>query len=173
IGQRDDADPVTFQLSPDDRTIAVSRTVNGNQDIWLLDAIRGVLRRFTTAGLNNTNPAWSRDGSQISYASRQQKGNLNIYGRSVNGTGADEALVESPGNKQPDDWSPDGRFMLYESDSPKTGQDLLVLAIADRKSSPVAETSADEDQGHFSPDGHWIVFQSNETGRFEIYIQPF
>ena len=72
------------------------------------------------------------------------------------------------------DWSPDGRFLLYRSIDPKTGSDIWALPLdGDRKPFPVVQTNFDERDGQFSPDGKWIAYQSNESGRFEIYVQPF
>jgi serine/threonine protein kinase len=173
VGGKDVAALGGIRLSPDGRTVATLRSVSGNLDVWLIDAMRGVLRRFTSDPADDNSPVWSPDGNYIAYNSRKGKGNHNIFRKAVNGAGADEMLVESPENKFPLDWSSDGRFILYQSESSKTGIDLYVLSLADRKSVPVAQTNAEEGLGRFSPDGYWIAFSSNETGRSEIYIQPF
>src|SRR5205823_12416146 len=90
------------------------------------------------------------------------------------GTGMDDLLLESDQNKAPADWSPDGRFLLFRSIDPQTGFDLWVLPVSgDKKSFPFLKTPFEERNGQFSPDGNWIAYQSNESGRFEIYVQPF
>ena len=77
-------------------------------------------------------------------------------------------------NKTPTDWSPDGRFILYRQGDPNTGQDLWVLPMmGERKPFPFVKTNFEEREGHFSPDGRWVAYVSNESGRFEIYVQPF
>ncbi len=173
IGTRDDAQPQSIRLSPDGRTVAMLRSVNGNNDVWLMDAARGVLRRFTSDPADDNGAVWSPDSNVLVYTSRQKKGNLNLYRKPVNGNGGDELLVDSPENKFPLDWSADGHFLLYSTDSPKTGTDLWAFSFDQKKSIPVIQTNADEIVGRFSPDGRWVAFQSNETGRDEIYVQPF
>jgi len=71
------------------------------------------------------------------------------------------------------DWSPDGRFLLYDSVSPKGGVDIWALPLEGRKAFEVVQTQFNERLGQFSPDGKWIAYQSDKTGRFEIYVQPF
>jgi dipeptidyl aminopeptidase/acylaminoacyl peptidase len=86
----------------------------------------------------------------------------------------EELFLASPQDKQPTDWSADGRFLLFEAVDPKTGSDIWALPFdGDRKPFPVVQTSFDESTSQFSPDGKWIAYQSNESGRYEIYLQPF
>ncbi len=103
-----------------------------------------------------------------------RKGIPNLYWKLSSGAGADELLLESDQNKAPYDWSSDGRFLLFLSIAPQTGWDLWVLPVSgDKKPFPFLKTPFDERDGQFSPDGKWIAYQSNESGRFEIYVQPF
>jgi serine/threonine protein kinase/Tol biopolymer transport system component len=174
VGGRDEANVAAgMRLSPDGRNVAFIRSAGGNADIWLIDAMRGVLRRFTSDPADDNSPIWSPDGDYIAYNSRQGRGNQNLFRKPVNGTGADEMLIESEENKFTLDWSSDGRFILYQNDNAKTGNDIYALSLTDRKSIPVSVTNADESAARFSPDGHWVAVASNETGRPEIYIQPF
>jgi Tol biopolymer transport system component len=90
------------------------------------------------------------------------------------GAGADELLLESDQNKAANDWSSDGRFLLFRSLDQQTGWDLWVLPLSgDKKPFPFLKTPFEERDGQFSPDGKWIAYESNESGRFEIYVQPF
>jgi len=162
-----------MRLARDERTVALSRTVSGNMDVWIIELTRNVLRRLTFDAADDSGAVWSPDGSQIAFASRQKLGNLNLYVKPVNGSGSEEPLVLSTENKFVQDWSSDGRYILYSVDSAKTAQDLWAFSMAEKKSFPVLQTNADETSARFSPDGHWIVFMSNETGRFEVYVQPF
>src|SRR2546425_3631907 len=98
----------------------------------------------------------------------------NLYQKPAAGSGNEELLLETPNNKAPVDWSPDGRFVLYRSPGPTTGFDLWALPIqGERKPFPVVQTDFEERDGQFSPDGKWIAYQSNESGRVEVIIQPF
>ena len=98
----------------------------------------------------------------------------NLYWKLSSGAGSDELLLESEQTKVPTDWSSDGRFMLFRTNDPQTGHDLWVLPVSgDKKPFPFLKTPFEERDGQFFPDGKWIAYQSNESGRFEIYVQPF
>jgi serine/threonine protein kinase len=173
IGVSGLADFSEVELSPDAKRVAVWRAVNGNVDVWLIDAARGVPTRFTFDAQPDLRPVWSPDGSRIAFQAGR-KGVSNIYWKLSSGAGAEELLVESDQQKAPNDWSSDGRFLLFRSIDPQTGFDLWVLPFAgDKKKFPFLKTAFDERNGRFSPDGKWIAYQSNESGRFEIYVQPF
>jgi Tol biopolymer transport system component len=160
-------------LSPDGHRVALSRTLNGGTGIWLLDLGRGVLSRFTFATAVDTQPIWSPDGRRIAFASNRT-GVLDLYEKSASGVGSEQLLLATDQGKVPNDWSPDGRFLLYRSFDPKTGWDLWALPFGgDRKPIPVVQTNFEERDGQFSPDGRWVAYQSNESGRYEIYVQPF
>ena len=101
-------------------------------------------------------------------------GVYNLYGKLSSGAGADELLLESNQTKASNDWSSDGRFLLFRPVDPQTGFDLGVLPMSgDKKPFLFLKTPFEERDGQFSPDGKWIAYQSNESGRFEIYVQPF
>jgi eukaryotic-like serine/threonine-protein kinase len=158
-------------LSPDGRRAAVSRTVQGNSDIWLLDATRAT--RFTFDPSRDQYPIWSPDGSRIVFDSNR-KGHRDLYVKSSNGAGGEELLLESAQDKNATDWSRDGRFLLYTSTDPQTGYDLWVLPMeGERKPFVFLKTSFDERRGKFSPDGRWVAYMSNESGRYEVYVRPF
>ena len=161
-------------LSPDARRVAVQRRVNQNTDIWLLEVGNGAFRRLTFEASTEAFPIWSPDGSRIAF-NGNRKGTYDLYQKPATGAGSDELLLPTGLDKNPMDWSPDGRFLLYRSRDPKTLYDLWALPMeGDRKPFPVVQTNFDERDGQFSPDGKWIAYQSNESaGRFEIYVQPF
>jgi Tol biopolymer transport system component len=99
---------------------------------------------------------------------------FDLYEGAVNGGQAPTLLLQSSLVKIANDWSPDGRFILYRSADPETSNDLWALPLfGDRKPFPVAQSPSNEQLGRFSPDGRWIAYQSNESGRTEIYVQPF
>ena len=173
IGAPDEAGLNDVELSPDGNRVAVNRTVNGTFDVWLIDVARGIPRRFTLDATPDLRPVWSPDGNHIVFQS-PRKGVVNLYWKLSSGAGSDELLLESDQAKNANDWSSDGRFLLFRSVDPRTGDDLWVLPFfGDKKQFPFLKTPFEERNGQFSPDGKWIAYQSNESGRFEIYIQPF
>src|SRR5262249_19595027 len=96
-----------------------------------------------------------------------------IYQKASNGVGSEELLLKS-GTTQGIHWAEDGRYLVFALTDPKTGQDLWVLPLqGDRKAIPYLRTEFNERLPHFSPDSRWIAYQSNESGRPEIYDQPF
>jgi Tol biopolymer transport system component len=168
IGEQGDPD-----LSPDGRYVALFRLADGNADSWILDTLRGVFTRFTFEPAANYSPRWSPDGKRIVFNSNKS-GVYDLYIKSAIGDGPEELLLSTPQNKSATDWSPDGRYLLFRSVDPDTGHDLWAMEVdGDRKPFPVVRTSFVEAYGQFSPDGKWIAYQSNESGRFEIYAQPF
>jgi Tol biopolymer transport system component len=160
-------------MSPDGRRVVLQRTVNGNPDIWLLDLARGVLTRFTSHPALDANPIWSPDGSRIVFTSNRD-GPVDLYQKLVSGDGGEERLTSMPQTRTFNDWSPDGATILYRVTDSKLGYDIWALPTSgEGKPFPVVQTPFNERDAQFSPDGKWIAYQSNESGRFEIYIQPF
>jgi eukaryotic-like serine/threonine-protein kinase len=171
VGNVDSAVPLSPALSPNGRRVALHRTVDGNIDIWLLDTGRGGLSRFTSHPANDLLAIWSPDGSRILFSSNRS-GSYQLYEKSTLGTREENVVlaIQSP----PLDWSRDGRFLLFQTRDPKTGSDLWALPFApQQKPFPVVQTEFEERQGQFSPDGKWIAYESTESGRSEIYVQPF
>src|SRR5262245_60890336 len=161
-------------LSPDDRRVLLFRAAAGNPDIWMMDLIRGGLTRLTTEVTNDSQPIWSPDGTQILFTS-DRKGVFDLFVKSASGTGASNLLLETPYAKVPQDWSNDGRFVAYYENNPKTGRDLWVLdmTVTPAKTRPIANTPFEESMAEFSPDGRWLAYQTDESGRAEIVVQPF
>jgi serine/threonine protein kinase len=173
VGGRDMDQPADIRLAPDGRSVAFRRMVAGNIDVWLMDIARGILRRFTSDPAREYETAWSPDGSRIAFSS-DRNGVLDLYEKAVDRAGAESLLLESPEHKNIYDWSLDGRYILYTSQSAKTGEDLWVLPLeGDRKPLAVAQTTFQEVNARFSPDGRWIAYATNESGRTEIHVQPF
>jgi Tol biopolymer transport system component len=159
------------RVSPDGRRIAVSRVVQGNEDLWLMDGAR--TSRFTFDAGADYFPVWSPDGTRIVYVSRRT-GHGEIYQKSTSGAGVEEPLLTSDQFKAPDSWSADGRFLLYDNLDAKTGWDILVLPmVGEHSPSAVLRTPVFEAWSVVSPDGRWVAYQSNESGRMDIYVRPF
>ena len=173
-GEPDANGPDFPELSPDDRRVAMRRTAKGNGDVWLLDLGRGGMTRLTFNVDLDSNPVWSPDGLRIAFGSIRA-GTFDLYVKPSNGSGDEERLVESPNNKAPQDWSRDGRWLMYYELSPVTGRDLWALDMTspDRPPRVVANTPANELLAQLSPDGRSVAYQTNESGRFEVVVQPF
>jgi len=171
----DAANTLNPALSPDGRQVALNRSVDGNTDIWLLDLGRRVLSRFTSDPRPEIYPVWSPDGTRIVYAAMNAHGSgFNLYERPVTGNGEAMPLLDTPHNMVPEDWSRDGRFLSYITQDSAGRWDIGVLPTgATGKPSLITKTPYDEMSSQFSPDGHWITYESDESGRNEIYVQPF
>jgi serine/threonine protein kinase len=161
-----------LRLSPDARRVVAERTLQSETDLWLLDATRQT--RFTRGANGNIArlPMWSPNGDRIAFES-VGSGSVKLAVKSSTGDGDETMLFESPQGKIPCDWSPDGRFLLYYIPDPNTGTDLWVLPTDSREPFVFLKTNANELWGQFSPDGRWVAYQSNETGRYEIYVRRF
>jgi Tol biopolymer transport system component len=162
-------------LSPDGQRVAGYRgnPDDGNVDIWLMDVARGVFSRFTTDVSDDVGPIWSPNGDRIVFASNR-KGTHDLYVKSVTAGGNEELLLETAQEKFPTDWSPDGRFVLFNAWDPARSGDIWAVPSDGRgKPLPVVHTVFQEERGQFSPDGRWIAYHSDESGRDEVYVQPF
>jgi eukaryotic-like serine/threonine-protein kinase len=161
-------------LSPDGSRVAVARALPGSPraDVWILDLARNRSSTVTVGPGSNNSPLWSPDGVRIAYASARGKP-FALYERSATGGGEERLLLETPQNVIPNDWSPDGRFLIYRSSPSTTDMDLWVLSLADQHTRPLVKTEFVEREAQFSPDGRWFAYQSNESGQFEIYLRPF
>jgi Tol biopolymer transport system component len=161
-------------VSPDGRRVAAERRdpQTANHDIWLFDVARKASARFTFHPAVDFLPVWSPDGRRIAFCSNRD-GAYNLYQRDASAAGEEELLLKTPWDKFPASWSPDGRRLLYSELDPKTGSDLLVLDLDRRQPVPWLRTEFDERVGRFSPDGRWVAYESNESGRYEIFVRPF
>jgi serine/threonine protein kinase len=160
-------------LSPDGKRIAAHRHDGDGGDIWLTDTTRGTTSRLTfDASQDNSSPVWSPDGSEIVFASRRA-GKWGLYRKRADNSGAEELLYESASGNRPVHWSPDGTIVFQVLDS-KTIQDLWTLSLSGaRRATPWLQTPFGENEGRISPDGRFIAYMSNETGRYEVYVRTF
>jgi serine/threonine protein kinase len=174
LGSPEAATSLNPVLSPDGRQVAVRRSLGENTDIWLLDSRTGLYTRLTsTSGLHNF-PVWSPDGRSIAFSANVNRAGLNdLYRKAIDGSETEELLLATAQNKGLSDWSPDGRYLVFRSVDAQSGNDIWALSIADRTTFPVVQTSFDERDAQFSPDGRWIAYQANDTGAFEIWARPF
>ena len=163
------------RLSPDGRRLAVGHATSPLQldDVYLFELASGVGTPFTFDPSQDLLPLWSPDGSQLVWVSPRE-GVTHVFHKAASGAGQDEVLLRSAFYKSVCDWSADGRFILYEELNPQTAHDLWLLPLeGERRPWAWLKTSAAEMAARFSPDGKWIAYQSNESGRPEIYVQAF
>jgi Tol biopolymer transport system component len=164
-----------FALSPDGTRVGV-HSIDPQHPasiILLVDLLRGTMTRFTFGPFMAYSSAWSRDGSRIILVS-DHAGKFGLYEKPVNGEGEEELLLQSDENMVATSWSRDGRFLLYFTIDRKNQNDLWVLPLeGDKKPIPFLRTEFNERDGYFSPDGHWVAYDSDETGREEVYVRAF
>jgi len=156
------------RVSPDGRQAAVS----SDGQIWLYDFSRQTLTRLTFEGNMNNRPVWTPDGKRIAFYS-DKEGPWNIFWQLADGSGGLERLTVSENLTVPVSFSPDGQTLAFHDVNSTTGNDLWVLRMADRKAQPFLRTRFNEANPRFSPDGHWLAYVSDESGRYEIYVQPY
>ncbi|HET9942509.1 MAG TPA: protein kinase [Terriglobia bacterium] len=160
------------ELSRDGRFVAMRTNQSGNTDITLLE-IGGTTIPFTFDPKLDVSAVWSPDSRRIAFSSNR-KGMYSIYSKLTRGApGSEELLLETGRPVFPEDWSRDGRFILFGQGEKLGNGDLWVLPLeGDRKRFPVVQTDDDESYAQFSPDGKWVAYRSNESGQYEIYVQP-
>jgi Tol biopolymer transport system component len=159
-------------LAPDGRRAMITlAAAQGGGDLWLLDLERdGLATRFTFEPASDQTPLWSPDGNRVIFRSNRT-GTFDLYQKASSGAGGEDVLLADNGNKFPASFSPDGRFLLYQIGG---GGDLWVLPLSgEKKPFPFLRTPASENNGRFSPDGQWIAYASDESGRAEVYVAPF
>jgi len=164
-----------LELTRDGGRVAVSlfdRARRG-RDIWLFDIARDLRTHFTFDPSEELTSVWSPDASRVVF-NANRKGHWDLYQKASSGAGTEEELLADSVDKVPFDWSPDGRFILFGVGAFQAGTDLWVLPLfGDRKAFPVLQTPFTEVPGRFSPDGRWIAYASNESGRGEVYVASF
>jgi serine/threonine protein kinase len=164
---------VAPQVSPDGSQVALTSFDGSNSDLWLIDIRRGTSTRLTSDGGEKGGAKWSSDGARIIYGS-DRRGEKTIYLKSLRG-GGDELLYRSPKPWTTVwDWSRDGRYAVIREIDPVTGPDLWVLpTFGERKPFPYLNTRFAEEQGALAPNGRWMAYTSDESGRGEVYVQAF
>ena len=185
VGDIDASQPMGLTLSRDGKQIALFRTTRENMDVWAMDVERGALRRITSGDAGECCARWSPDATRLMF-STNRNGMLDLAETSLDDPGAEKPVLVSSAWKNMQDWSPDGRTILFSqierdlapansSDSAATQNlnGLWALNVAERKPFLVAHSDYEGVFGRFSPDGRWIVYASNETGNYEVYVQRF
>ena len=154
------------KLSPDGKRVAVEQLASGNRDIWIVDVASGIASRFTFDPAPDFDPFWSPDGKSVAVTRK-----ASIYRKPSSGSGSEEVLLRNAVGTSIWDWSPDGRFFAYR---PMEGVDVSILPLAgERKALGFLNGEFNEIEAQVSPNGKWCAYLSNETGRYEVYVQSF
>lgn len=163
------------QISPDGKKVLISREEDSSQDIAMVDLTRALVTRLTFDPAPDFSGVWSPDGTRVMYSS-QRDGKFSIYQRLASGAAGDELVLASRGgNMYVDDWSRDGKYLIYEGDNGmETKIDIMVLPLTgERDPFPYIHTQFTETHAKLSPDGRWLAYVSDESGRAEVYVQGF
>jgi Tol biopolymer transport system component len=157
-----------FSISPDGRSIA-SRVFAINDDIWTYDVASGSPLRLTFEPLDEIFPQWTADGARIAYGTRTGT----IFWRPSDGSGPREVLAHGAYPRYPASFSRDGKHMAFVEIHPSRRRDIWLMPLGgDGRAEPMIATDADERDARFSPDGRWLAYVSDETGRDEVFIRP-
>jgi Tol biopolymer transport system component len=176
IGQS--IDFVSFRVSPDGRRVAVSRRGSTGLDLWMVEVERDAWSRFTFLQGFSSLPVWSPDGRVVMFQAGTPQ---NLYRKEASGAGVEQRVTESANPQNPQDWSRDGRLVLYHEIAPEN-RDLWVLPVgpdgkpeAGAKARPYLRTRFNEYLARFSPEPspRWVAYTSDESGRDEVYVQAF
>jgi serine/threonine protein kinase/Tol biopolymer transport system component len=161
-------------LSPDGTRLAVVVESQHTNDIWVINLTDAGMTRLTFKG-QNLAPTWTPDGKRIAYPSARSGGPLQFYWKPADGSGDEEVLLAATGNQMfPCSWSPDGKTLVFEAIDAKGDGDLWVLNIGpSEKARPLVEGPETTRGGTVSPNGRWLAYQSDESGRYEVYVQDF
>ena len=161
------------RLSPDGQRVAVNTL--GPLQVWSVDIARGALSPVTVDGQSD-HGVFAPDGKRIVFRSRAAGTEGNLYWKAADGSGAVERLTDSGRSQTPSSWSPDGTTLAFMDEGESKGFfqfDIWLLSIGDRKTRALIHTAANEMTPEFSPDGRWLAYVSNESGRNEVYVQPY
>lgn len=163
------------RVSPDGTRLAVGVLHSGNQDVWIYDLVRKTFRPLTFDPADDRRPVWTRDGHRVVFLSMRDGGGMNLFWQRADGAGQTERLTTEPnGDRSAWAFTPDGKILVFTQVNPDTGLDLHVLPMErSYRSKPLLQERAVQGSPTISPDGRWIAYRSNETGRYEIYVRPF
>lgn len=171
----DQATYVSHQLSPDGRRLAGTDRLGGLSSVWVFDLGRKTKTRLTFDHSSNIRVIWFPDGKKVIFSSNR-KGLFHIYQKASNGAGEEELLFDSGADERAESCSADGKYLAYlRRDANQQGAaDIWVLPLAaHEKAFPLIESKFEKSFPSFSPDGRWMAYASNESGRFEIYVVAF
>ena len=159
------------RLSPDGRIAVTLR--DANPDVWLEDAARDVLTRFTFGAEEEETPDWSPDGKSIAYSAL--RGNTHyLYVKSSDGSGDEKVLAATANHAHTGSWAPDGTSIVFTDYTASSGGDIWMKSLRpEGQPRPLVQTPFNERGPRISPDGHWMAYMSDESGRDEVYVQSY
>ena len=165
------------RLSPDGDDLAVTKR-EGNVDVWVYRLARGALTRLTSALTEDETPIWMPDGRRVTFSAARRGQPRLVFWKQADASGEEELLVrtdKAEDHMHPDSWSPDGKTLaLTNTRMPFEDADMWMLRPADTQQlRPFLQTRFNEGGARFSPDGRWLAYVSNESGRYEVYVRPF
>jgi serine/threonine-protein kinase len=162
------------RISPDGTRLALDYAGGSpEEDIWIYDMVRGATTRLTFSDKTDLVPVWSPDGLRVAFSSLREASVPNIHWKLADGSGAAERLTASKKAQFATSFSPDGRYLLFMEEGGQTNWDLYTLDLRDGSIELFLQTGFREGNGTFSPDGRWVAYDSDESGRFESYVRPF
>jgi len=164
---------LSLRFSPDGQRIAVDLRDQEN-DIWIWDVSRRTLSRLTTGSFIEQNPVWTPDGRRIAFSSTRM-GATNIYWQAADGTGTVEQLTTGKNTQVPLAFTPDGKSLIFREVDGMSGFGVLsALPLdGDRRPKPLMRTPVNAVNAALSPDGHWLAYQSTESGQDDVHVRPF
>ena len=170
------------RISPDRSRLLLAINEGMQSDLWIYTLASDVISRLTFYADNDWAPIWSPDSRRVAYSSwRPDVGTFNLFLHRADGSGEPQRLTTSRNRQSPTEWHPSGKYVLFSEDRRDTGTDLMLLPIdvtagGEVKTGPpqpFLETTSNELAGEFSPDGKWIAYTSDESGRNEVFVRPF
>ena len=175
-------DYVDFRLSPDETHLAYSRVdaVTQTPDVWVKDLRSGADRQVTSDSSSEASALWSPEGDTLIYRSNRSSTINQVYRVPATGAGDPEIVLRGARQRElqqatpiPTDWSQSGAYLVYHAPTPKYGFDLWALSLADGKVISLRQTLYNELHGSISRDSRWLAYASDESGRYEVYVQAF
>ena len=156
-------------LAPDGKSVAVDKTDSANQntDVWIYELQGDSAKRITFDPAIDAMAIWSPDGSRLVFSSSRQN-DFNLYMKAADGAQEEKPIQRVDADEYPSDWSRYGRYILFNQ-----GPEIWFLTLPEMKSDPFLKTSSTLKNGRFSPDGKWVAYASNESGKWEVYVTSF